>query len=334
MRTFEFLGPNIVSLGVVMSGMQQMDDGTNLGTWYFREGSGLGFNNDRTVPCPVIEAVEGQTVSVTLASNRPHTIHFHGLDVDQANDGVGPTSGYVAAVVPGDDFGRVNGYTRLVSPFTYTFTAPHAGTYMYHCHVDTVLHIERGMIGTVIVRPPDGSTDTVWNGGPTFDKEYVWHLHTFDSAWHSIQISDSNTVRHSPDYFLINGKDGNQIDADPASAIAAGAGDRVLIRATNVGYQPALVKLGGLAFDVVASDGRPLASTLAGVTEQWVAPGERYDLILTMPASANATAMVEYWDPRIANILGTATAPVVEDPTLFADGFETGNTSRWSNTVE
>jgi FtsP/CotA-like multicopper oxidase with cupredoxin domain len=142
-RTFTYLGPNTASLNVQMNGRQIMADGTAIRTWYF----GGGFNEDRSVPSPVIEAIEGESVQVTLSSDMPHSIHFHGLNVDQANDGVPSTSGYVARMFGGGmmNFGRVNGYTNLGSPFTYTFTAPHAGTYAYHCHVDTVLHFEMGI---------------------------------------------------------------------------------------------------------------------------------------------------------------------------------------------
>jgi hypothetical protein len=123
-RTFSYLGPNTASLNVRMGGTQTMADGTAIPTWFF----GSGFNSDRTVPSPVIEGIEGDTMKVTLRSAMPHSIHFHGLDVDQANDGVPSTSGYVARMRGGGmmNFGRVRGYTNLGSPFTYTFTAPHA----------------------------------------------------------------------------------------------------------------------------------------------------------------------------------------------------------------
>jgi FtsP/CotA-like multicopper oxidase with cupredoxin domain len=126
--------------------------------------------------------------------------------------------GYITRMRGGSmmTFGRVRDYTDLGSPFTYSFPAPHAGTYMYHCHVDTVLHVEIGMYGTVIIRPTDGSNVIVWTGGPAFDKEYIWHLHTFDSSWYSRKgdlggMADSShaTVSHRPDYFIINGRDGN-----------------------------------------------------------------------------------------------------------------------------
>jgi FtsP/CotA-like multicopper oxidase with cupredoxin domain len=316
-RTFSYLGPNTASLNVRMNGSQIMADGAAIPTWFF----GDGFNGDRTVPGPVIEAIEGESVQVTLSSDMPHSIHFHGLDVDQANDGVPSTSGYVARMGGGGmmNFGRVRGYTNLGSPFTYRFTAPHAGTYAYHCHVDTVLHFEMGMYGTVIIRPPDGRADIAWQDGPAFDKEYIWHLHTFDSSWHSgmggmggmgSMVSGPGTVRHRPDYFMINGRDGNDTLTDPATAIEAGPGQQVLIRLNNVGYQPALVQLGELEFEVIASDGRPLAQNLR-TNSLMIAPGERYDILLAISSPGDWTAIVDYYHIRgDATLLGTATTSI------------------------
>lgn len=331
-RTFSFLGPNAAVLSVNMNRSQVMADGTSINTWTF----GGGFNNDRSVPSPVIEGIEGQLVTVTLDSMMPHSIHLHGLDVDQANDGVPSTSGYVAQMAMGG-FGRVQGYSNLGTPFNYVFVAPHAGTYAYHCHVDTVLHFEMGMYGTVIIRPPDGSDHVAWAGGPAFDKEYVWHLHTFDSSWHlgGMPVSGPATVRHRPDYFMINGRDGANTLTDPTTAIAAAAGETVLIRTNNMGYQPALVRLGGLEFQVIASDGRPLPAAMSR-TELLVAPGERYDLLFQMPPSTDRTATVEYHDIRLAGVLGTASTSIQggdAGPTIFSDDFESGGLSAWSDSA-
>jgi len=335
-----------------MMGGERMADGRSLRTWQF----GRGFNDDRSVPGPVIEGVEGQPVEVTLWSQMPHTIHFHGLDVDQANDGVPSTSGYVSRMGgrmngpssvsagmggghgggghggggtgggghggghgggghgggPGAGFGRVAGYVNLGSPFTYTFRAPHAGTYMYHCHIDTVLHVEMGMYGTVIVRPPDGNPYRAWDGGPQFDREYVWHLHTFDRSWHRQgMVSSSRTVRHRPSHFMINGRDGANTLRDAATAIRGSGGQRILVRTNNVGYQPALVRFADLDFDVIASDGRPLASELR-TREQLITPGERYDILLTMPSGIDEVATVDYLDIRLRSVLGSARTRIFE----------------------
>jgi FtsP/CotA-like multicopper oxidase with cupredoxin domain len=244
----------------------------------------------------------------------PHTIHPHGLDVDQANDGVVETSGFVGMRPMMGNFGRLPPNARsLGSSFTYAFTAPFAGTYMYHCHVDTVLHMEMGLYGVIIVRPPDGSLNRAWAGGPAFDKEYLWVLHTFDTAWHTggmMAASGSNTVRYRPNVFMINGRSGTALNSEPTVAITAAAGARVYLRLANPGYVPALVRLGGLEFDVVASDGRPLPRPLRA-NSYLVGPGERYDVVLNLPASPGTrSATVEYQNIRGTGRWGTATTRI------------------------
>lgn len=291
-RSFTFLRAP-TSVNARMSGSETLADGTSLSTWSFTNGG--GFNGDRTVPSPIIEANEGEQVAITLNSRMPHTIHLHGLDVDQQNDGVPATS------------------FEVQGSYTYQFTAPHAGTYMYHCHVDTNKHFEMGMFGTIIIRPRDGSTNQIWENGPTFDKEYIWQLTTYDSTWHSGGGmgggDDSNLARYRPDYFMINGKDGVNAVNDSATTITANAGDKVLIRINGTSYMPGIVRMGGLSFEVVASDGRPLAQSYTA-TEIMCAAGERYDIILTMPSSGQYTGSIEYRDIRNAKALGTATTTI------------------------
>jgi FtsP/CotA-like multicopper oxidase with cupredoxin domain len=108
---------------------------------------------------------------------------------------------------------------------------------------------------------------------------------------------------------MINGKDGEDTLTDPSTAISGAPGEKVLIRANNMGYQPALVNLGGLAFDVIASDGRPLQSAIT-TDQQLVAPGERYDLLLRLPAAGTWDAQVHYHDVRLERTLGLATTSI------------------------
>jgi len=299
-RTFAFLGPSVTTVGVSnLEGQQVMSDGKTIYAWGFQNVSGAkigGFNRDRLVPSPVIELIEGEQAAITLSSQMPHSIHFHGLDVDQANDGVPLTSGYIAGfngVLPGN-FGRVKNYPRLSSPFEYTFLAPHAGTYMYHCHVDTVLHLEMGMAGTIIVRPPNNNAHEAWAGGPVYDKEYIWQLHTYDSTWHQYSISNANTVRYRPDYFMINGRDGADLLSDTTAVITAEAGQRILLRGVNIGSLPALIRLADIPFEVISSDGRPLKAPIVK-NSLFIGAGERYDLLFTMPASIAAAVGVDYF---------------------------------------
>ena len=296
---------NGLTLRAKMNGNITVDNGGSVRTWYF----GNGFNGDRDWAGPIIEATEGDIVKITLRSGMPHTIHLHGLDVDQANDGVPATSGYIAGSRRNGNFGRVDGYTWLGRSYTYTFVAPHAGTYQYHCHVDTVLHYDMGMHGTIIIRPKSGNIEEAWDGGPTFTQEYVWQMGTFDTTWRSTNVSGAQTIRYRPDVFMINGVNGETAKNDPTVAITANAGEKVLIRLNQTSYQGAKVDFGGIPFEVIASDGRPAASAPT-VTSLYLTPGERYDILLTMPSSGTYNATVSYYDNRGENIIGTVSTLV------------------------
>ncbi len=273
-------------------GGNQVIGGQTVGVWYFdRDFSNSGFMDDRKYPSAHLEVIEGQPTSLTFQNFSPmeHTIHLHGLDVDQQNDGVPATS---FAVAP-------------MASYTYEFIAPHAGTYHYHCHVDTVIHFHRGMTGTIIVRPPDGATDRAWDGGPTFDEEVLWHMMTYDHAWANISASGTGTARHRPSAFLINGFDSGQAQSDVYSRLVGSVGDRLYLRILNSANQWGRVRLAGLPFDVVASDGRPMRQVVT--TDQWeIGPGERYDLLITPTAPISADATIEYLDDYTGNVLGTA----------------------------
>ncbi|MDH5612746.1 MAG: multicopper oxidase domain-containing protein [Gammaproteobacteria bacterium] len=288
-RAFTFLrAPTTVT--AQMNGSAALADGASISTWYFSNGG--GFNGDRTVPSPVIEANQGEQVAITLSSMMPHTIHLHGLDVDQQNDGVPATS------------------FEVTGSYTYRFTATHAGTFMYHCHVDTNKHMEMGMFGTIIIRPSNGSTTQAWDNGSVFDKEYLWQLTTHDSTWHSgMGGGGSNLARYRPDYFMINGKDGANTITDSATAITASAGQKVLVRIVGTSYMPGIIRMGSLPFEVIASDGRPLVQPYI-TTEQMCAAGERYDILLTMPSSGQYTGGIEYRNIRNTDALGTVTTTI------------------------
>ncbi|MAF67152.1 MAG: hypothetical protein CMJ84_16035 [Planctomycetes bacterium] len=268
--------------------------GQNIATWYFAEqgtGPGTGFMGDRQIPSIHIEPIEGQLITVDFfnQSMMPHTIHLHGLDVDQANDGVPETS---STVYP-------------MQSTTYQFTAPHAGTYHYHCHVDTVLHYPMGMHGAVIVRPPDGSIDKAWAGGPTFDEEVLWQLHTVDRSWHSLSGSGPQTARFHPDGFLLNGKEEPGSLDDPYTKVVFPLGGKAYIRMINAAFQWARVSLGGLAFDVVATDGRPLPTPITAGTWE-IGPGERYDLLVHGTQTGQHIAQIDYLDDYSGAVLGSA----------------------------
>ncbi|MEM9410354.1 MAG: multicopper oxidase domain-containing protein [Planctomycetota bacterium] len=278
------LGQNIssnFSMRARMNGFTTIQD-SPVQLWYFDVGaSNSGFMSDRFLPSAHIEIIEGELTSIQLQnqSNMDHTIHLHGLDVDQANDGVESTSTAV----------------RPFQSFTYQFIAPQAGTYHYHCHIDTVVHYQRGMAGAIIVRPPGGETDLAWVGGPRFDEEVLWHLSTYDLAWEAAQGSGPLTARHRPGVFLLNGRETEEARQCPFTIVRMRAGDTCYLRVVNQAYQFARFNLGGIPFEVVASDGRPMPKPITA--DSWeIGTGERYDILFRSTRPGTRVATIDYLD--------------------------------------
>lgn len=251
--------------------------------WYFADQgpgtAGRGFMGNRQMPSVHLECIEGlqTTLAFRNESFMPHTIHLHGMDVSQRADGVAATS---TTVPPGQSY-------------EYRFRAPHAGTYHYHCHVDTPVHYARGMVGAVIVRPPNASTSEAWAGGPTFDEEVLWQLQTVDTSWMTQFGSSAATARFHPDGFLLNGFETAAASVDPYTKVRLAQGQRAYVRVVNSAFNWGRVTLGGLAFDVVATDGRPMRSVVRTRVLD-LGPGERYDLLVHGDAVGSHVARVEY----------------------------------------
>lgn len=139
-------------------------------------------------PNPTMRAVQGELIhSYHRPSHGPHTIHHHGIGASPINDGVG----HITFELEGDGY-------------IYQFRAKDPGTYIYHCHRNTVLHFELGMYGLLIIDPPapPGSNLTApyADGGPgyvmrrsdpvRYDVEGLWVLDDFDLRWHDDRADD------------------------------------------------------------------------------------------------------------------------------------------------
>ena len=298
------LGQNIgtdFSMRARMNGFTTLSE-SPVNLWFFDvDSSNSGFMADRFLPSAHIEIIQGELISIQLQnqSNMDHTIHLHGLDVDQANDGVASTS------MPITPF----------QSFTYQFIAPFAGTYHYHCHIDTVVHYQRGMAGAIIVRPPGGQTDLAWEGGPRFDEEVLWHLSTYDLNWEAAQTSGPLTARHRPNVFLLNGRETAEARECPFTVINMRAGEIGYIRVVNQAYQFAKFNLGGLPFQIVASDGRPMPKPIT--TDSWeIGTGERYDVLFTPTMPGSRFATIDYLDDYTGETIGQVSTRIDIAPRL------------------
>jgi FtsP/CotA-like multicopper oxidase with cupredoxin domain len=101
-----------------------------------------GYTVNHTSPGPVIHAVQGQLVQVRLVNaSVPDgvTLHWHGVDVANAEDGVA---------------GVTQNAVRVGQSFTYRFVADHVGTYWYHSHQVSHAQVQGGLLGALVVSPP------------------------------------------------------------------------------------------------------------------------------------------------------------------------------------
>jgi FtsP/CotA-like multicopper oxidase with cupredoxin domain len=102
------------------------------------------------VPGPELRLTEGDRLRVTVQNHLPQdtTVHWHGLPIPNAMDGVPNVT--QSPIRPGQSF-------------TYDFIAPVAGTYFYHSHGG--LQADRGLYGPLIIEP---ARETM-----RYDREFV-----------------------------------------------------------------------------------------------------------------------------------------------------------------
>lgn len=265
-----------------------MSDGNNVNFWVFcPDGmAGGGGGGGCTLPSPVLELGVGQQANITLnmmmapqeqAPYNGHTIHPHGVDVPDSEDGV-PETG---AAVNGD---------------TYNFSVDsrYVGSHMYHCHVHTVKHLEMGMYGALIVK--DGS-NRINSGGPSYDFEWNMVMSTVDPAYHTA-VQDSPVFGdYNPRYFLINGQEGLSTNA-PAEVLTASPGANVAIRlmgihSTNARFEVRDSNGSRRNFTLHNIDGFALPSPRS-VSFIEISPGSTKDVMLTLPSGSGS------WFPEVS----------------------------------
>ena len=98
---------------------------------------------------PQLHAVEGDSVRVHFLNraDKPLSIHVHGLQYDEANEGA-DMKGSGAAVPPG---GKFTYHWEADSDAAPGPNDPSSIVWLYHSHVDAVTEVYDGLIGTIVV---------------------------------------------------------------------------------------------------------------------------------------------------------------------------------------
>ena len=209
---------------------------------------------------PEIRVPYGQRVRFVVKNDLPAdtTVHWHGIDVPNAMDGVpGVTQ---EPIKPG-------------ASFTYEFDAVPAGrdsaggTFLYHSHVDEDRQFGLGLSGAFVIEPKQSQ-------GYDVEKTIViqeWNLNAQTGATRPAMEMEGML----PNFFTLNGK------SYPATeTVKVKLGQRVLFRLVGAGSLSHPMHLHGTDFTVVAKDGHPLAAPYKADVIQ-VGSGERYDIAFT-----------------------------------------------------
>ena len=317
-------------------------DGAQHEIWSFEdETSGKG------LPAPPVRVTEGQVLhGILKPSKRVHTIHWHGIEPDPRNDGVGHTSFEVTGEytyqwltergVPGDP------------------NAGAGGSYFYHCHVNTVLHVQMGMFGPLVVDPivhpdfpvPAGARRSFVDG-PLYDiaTETLLAAYAVDPRWHQLDHAaglsgeDVGLNRFEPRHFYLLGGNltvpftgGGVHSLTEVKANVTGHGFPTLLRTLNANYFPTRLRItdangqpariaellahdGRVFRDTSDPDGpnRPVRDTGNPLITDRVAFGaaERYDVLLHPPQAGDYRIHVDFTHWVTGQVLGTRTIPLI-----------------------
>ena len=222
-----------------------------------------------------LSATETTTVTFNVTNALPagHSITFEipGITFD-----AGP-----ASVGPGATF--IRSFTAPVSP-SAAGAANAAGTYLYGSGGDGGRQQAMGLYGALIVRP--STTGRAYESAATaYDVEAPLVLSAVDPAFNNASDPMAfNMYTYRATYWLINGK------AYPdTTGIAAAAGQRVLLRYLNAGYDNTAMTLLGMHEHVVAKDAWPLNNAYDAIADTLPA-GATEDAIATVPAGGAPSA--------------------------------------------
>ena len=221
-----------------------------------------------TVPGTPIRVRQGDRVERRLINNlpAPTTIHWHGVRIDNAMDGV---PGMTQDVVP------------TGGSFDYSFAAPDAGTYWYHAHNQSMEQVAKGLYGPLIVDEPKA---------PDVDQDLVLMLDDWRIDPETAQITDDFDNGHDLSHA---GRIGNLITVngtfDPGFSVQRNERMRLrLINAANARVFDLTVQ--GMTGWIMALDGMPLQTPVPIADSLRLAPAQRVDLIVDVAAETGEVA--------------------------------------------
>ncbi|HZI44762.1 MAG TPA: multicopper oxidase domain-containing protein [Ilumatobacter sp.] len=261
----------------------------------------LGFNG--SVPGPTLRVARGAEIAVRVRNDGDHetTVHWHGLRVDNAYDGV-PHETQDPIPVGGE--------------FTYRLRFPDDGVYWYHPHVREDYGLEMGLYGNIIVDPTNSES---W---PSVNREAVV---TLDDIL--IEHGRVASFRVSGPTHTAMGRFGNVMFTGGATELTLNArvGEVVRFFLTNTANTRIFsVAIAGARMKMVAGDNGRYER------EEWVeavlvAPSERAVVDVAFPQPGSFP--IEHRTPTRTYRLGSVEVDNGAVDDTFLDEFETLHTN-------
>lgn len=224
---------------------------------------------DGRVPGPLIRARQGERLVVELENRlaEPTTVHWHGLRIPVAMDGVPWLS--QPPVAPGETF-------------TYAFDLEDAGTFWYHPHIGSSEQVGRGLHGVLVVDEPEP---------PPVDRDLLWVL----DDWRldrEAQIAPFGAMMDASHA----GRLGNVLTVNGSIAMdqPVRAGERLRLRLANVANARTFaLRFGDLPLWLVALDGQPVPPHRPAGGRIVLGAGMRADLIVDMPGAPGTVTVTD-----------------------------------------
>ncbi|WP_114943668.1 multicopper oxidase family protein [Microvirga calopogonii] len=216
---------------------------------------------------PVFRLKHGAEVRLSFENETPQplSLHFHGVRGPNEMDGVGGLT--QKPVGPGDSF-------------FYIFTPPDPGTFLIRPCVlgSSAQPQERGLSGILVVE--DAETTKI-------DQDVVLLVDDWALAEDgSLALDEPAPAGRLGSFLSVNGK-------PPLQQIEAPPGGQIRLRIANACNARGMrLRFLGLKPNVIAVDGQPSNTFEPLLGSLPLAPGNRYDLLITMPTEAGSAGMV------------------------------------------
>ena len=223
-----------------------------------------------SAPGPLLRVRQGETLRVAVQNelDDPTTVHWHGLRLPNAMDGVPHVTQPPIAPRGG--------------AFDYAFACPDAGTFWYHPHASSHVQVEMGLYGALIVDEPSP---------PPVDRDLLWVL----DDWRLRRDGSISTDFGAMFDAAHAGRLGNTVTLNGSlpDRIEVLAGERIRLRLLNVANARIFaLRFTGHAPTVVAHDGMPCTPYAPEGGLVLLGPGMRADLILDMTGDPGDAARV------------------------------------------